>query len=603
MSELMALGWEGWFTLAVVGGTTYGMAREKLGPDLLMFCALCLIVVAGILEPNDAFVGFAQPAVVTIGVLFVCAAAIQETGAILMISKLVFGQTKNTTLALFRLAVPTAVMSAFMNNTPIVAMLIPMVRTFAKRLKIHPSRLLIPLSYSAMLGGTCTLIGTSPNLVIAGLLEQRGNSLGVSDNPQYAPMGMLEISAIGIPITVFALIFLVGVGPLLLRRREAAIEKSTDAAKEYLAEVIVADDAPMIGQSIGSAGLRNLPGLFLVEIRRQDGVVVRPVAPQHQIMCGDHLVFTGIASTVSDLTQLPGLNPVEFVEDVNRGLFEVVISHRSDLVGQTVKGAEFRRRFNAAILAVHRAGERIEQKIGEIVLEPGDTLMLVASPGFRRAWQDSTSFYLVSDLLVEPPPRYQKANLALLTIGGLVLIPTLSETPMIVSAMGALVVLLGTRCISVRAARQSVNWSVLVLIGSAFGLANALEQTGAADAIGHLLLQVTEPFGPRAILAGVYLLGALFASFISNAAAAALLFPIAMTAAETAGLNPRAFAIALSLAASAGFCTPIGSQPNLLVYGPGSYRYLDYTRVGLPLLAITLTGCILFLPMIWPLTN
>lgn len=575
------------------------MAREKLGPDLLMFSALCLVVIPGILEPNEAFIGFAQPAVVTIGVLFICAAAIRETGAIMMISKVVFGETKNNTLALIRMVLPTAVMSAFMNNTPIVAMFIPMVRSFARRLKIHPSRLLIPLSYSAMLGGTCTLIGTSPNLVVAGLLEERGKVVGGGE--AYAPMGMLEISAIGVPITLLALAFLVAAAPLLLRRRQAQLEESSEDAKEYLAEVEVAGDAPMIGQSIQSAGLRNLPGLFLVEIRRENGAVVRPVAPQHRIFAGDHLVFTGIASTVSDLTQLPGLQPVEFDPDVNRGLFEVVVSHRSDLVGQTVKGSEFRRRFSAAILAVHRAGQRIEQKIGEIILEPGDTLMLVASPGFRRVWQDSSSFYLVSELLVGGPPRYQKANLALLTVGGLVLLPTITSIPMIVSAMGALVILLGTRCITVQAARQSVNWSVLVLIASAFGLANALEKTGAADAIGQVLLQVTEPFGPRAILAGVYLLGALFASFISNAAAAALLFPVAMTAAETAGLNPRAFAIALSLAASAGFCTPIGSQPNLLVYGPGGYRYLDFARVGLPLLAITLCSSVILLPMIWPL--
>jgi di/tricarboxylate transporter len=599
LSALAELGWQGWYTLLVVAGTTYGMVREKLGPDLLMFSALCLVVIPGILEPNEAFVGFAQPAVVTIGVLFICAAAIRETGAIVMISKVVFGETKNNTLALVRMVLPTAVMSAFMNNTPIVAMFIPMVRSFARRLSIHPSRLLIPLSYSAMLGGTCTLIGTSPNLVVAGLLEQRGKVVG--GGADYAPMGMLEISAIGVPITLIALAFLVTAAPLLLRQRQAQLEKSSEDTKEYLAEVEVAADAPMIGQSVQAAGLRNLPGLFLVEIRRDNGAVLRPVAPQHRIFSGDHLVFTGIASTVSDLTQLPGLHPVEFDADVSRGLFEVVVSHRSDLVGQTVKDAEFRRRFSAAILAVHRAGQRIEQKIGEIIFEPGDTLMLVASPGFRRVWQDSSSFYLVSELLVAGPPRYQKANLALLTVGALVLVPTITNVPMIVSAMGALVILLGTRCISVQAARQSVNWSVLVLIASAFGLANALEKTGAAAAIGQVLLQVTEPFGPRAILAGVYLLGALFASFISNAAAAALIFPVAMTAAETAGLNPRAFAIALSLAASAGFCTPIGSQPNLLVYGPGGYRYLDFARVGLPLLALTLCGCVILLPMIWPL--
>ena len=236
----------------------------------------------------------AQPAVVTIGVLFICAAAIRETGAIAMISKLVFGDTQNPTLALIRMVVPTAVMSGFMNNTPIVAMFIPMVRSFAKRLNVHPSQLLIPLSYSAMLGGTCTLIGTSPNLVIAGLLEQRGATASAANADVYAPMGMLEISAIGVPITVFALIFLVTAGPLLLRKRQAAHDSSSDDAKEYLAEVIVADDAPMAGKSVQAAGLRNLPGLFLVEIRRANGGVIRPVAPHHQIVPGDHLVFTGI---------------------------------------------------------------------------------------------------------------------------------------------------------------------------------------------------------------------------------------------------------------------------------------------------------------------
>lgn len=590
LSAWLALGWQGWLTLAVIAGATLMMVLDRLGPDLIMFSGLCALVVAGVVSPSEALAGFSNPAVATIGVLFVCAAAIKETGGLGLISGLVFGRTRTARLGLVRLVIPTALLSGFMNNAPIVAMFIPMVRTWARGIGANPSRFFIPLSYASMLGGTCTLIGTSANLVVAGMHADRG--LG--------ELGMFDITWVGLPTTLIALVYLVVVSPLLIRDRRDPVDVDQEEAREYLAEVAVADDSPLVGRTVEQAGLRNLPGLFLIEIRRADGAVLRPVAPENKLERSDHLVFTGDASSIADVAQMPGLDAVDCVAPANRRMYEVVVSHRSTLLGLTVRDAEFRRRFGAAILAVHRAGERIEGRIGDIVLSAGDTLMLSAAPGFRKVWQNSQLFYLVSEHSEEERPRYQKAPLALLAVGGMVLVPAFTDVSLLVSGMAALVFLLATRSISGRAARLSINWSVLVLIGSAIGIAAALEKSGAAMALGDVLLAVTEPLGPTAVLAGVWVLGAVFASFVSNAAGAALVFPVAMTAAESAGLDSRSVALALALAASAGFSTPIGSNPNLLVYGPGGYRYVDYTRVGLPLVLICLVSAMVLLPIVWP---
>ncbi len=589
----MALGWQGWLTLAVIAGATILMVADRLGPDLVMFSGLCVLVVAGVVSPNEALHGFSNPAVATIGVLFICAAAVKETGALGLVSSLIFGRTRSHRWGLLRLLVPTAALSGFMNNAPIVAMFIPMVRSWARGVGANPSRFFIPLSYASMLGGTCTLIGTSATLVVAGMHAQHG----------YGVLGMFDITWVGLPITLVGLLYLVILAPLLIVDRRDPAELDREETREYLAEVEVSADSPLLGRSVEQAGLRHLPGLFLVEIRRTNGRQIRPVAPEDKLEAGDHLVFTGDAGSITDVSQMPGLDPVDSHVPPFRHVFEVVLSHRSALVGLTVRDAEFRRRFDAVILAVHRAGERIGGRIGDIVLRPGDTLMLSASPGFRKAWQDSTMFYLVSERSEEERPRYRKAPLALSAIAGMVLVPAFTDVPLLVSGMATLFFLLATRCISGRASRLAVNWSVLVLIGSAIGIAAALEKSGAAAVLGESLLALTLPFGPIAVLAAVWILGALFASFVSNAAGAALVFPVAMTAAVSAGLDTHAVALTLALATSAGFSTPIGSNPNLLVYGPGGYRYLDFTRVGLPLMLICLMSALLLVPWLWPLVG
>ena len=594
MQQILDVGWEAWLTLLVVAGVTVTMARERLGPDLVMFSALCVLVVAGIIEPARALGGFAQPAVATIAVLLIVAGAVQDTGALKLISGTILGKSHNKLVVFLRLVVPVAFMSAFLNNTPIVAMFIPMVRSHARKIGENPSRLLIPLSYAAMFGGTCTLMGTSANLVVSGLLAESG----------VEPLGIVEIGKIGVPSSLIGIAYLATIGRRLIPDRDDPIVTAQTEARDYLVELAVARDSPLVGATVEDAGLRALPELFLVELRRKDGRVFNPVAPEMVLMPGDHLVFTGVVDSVEDLlSQFPGLRAavgedVDMIED--RQLFEVVISHRSPLVGRSVRESDFRRTFDAAILAVHRSGERIQDKIGEIVLQPGDTLILSASPGFRRSWARSVAFYLVSEMRAEPPRRYRRARIVLATALGMVLVPALTGVSLLVAAMGAMVLLLGTNCIGLRTARASVNWTVIVLIASAFGVAAAMEDSGAASSVAHLLLHLTEPWGPRATLGAVYVLGVAMASFISNAAAAALLFPVAVMAADLGGHDTRPFAIALAMAASAGFSTPIGCAPNLLVYGPGGYQYLDFTRVGLPLNLVLGVVAVIGIPLVWP---
>lgn len=589
--ELYGLTGEAWFTLAVVAGAVALLLAEKLGPDLVMFSALCVLVVAGVLDPKSAMAGFGDSATATVGVLFVVAKAVEETGAMSLAATVMFGRARTVGAALARFVVPTTVLSAFLNNTPLVAMLIPVANGIARNLGASPSAFLMPLSFAAILGGTCTLIGTSTNLVVAGLMEQQG----------MVPMGMFEIGWVGIPTAIVGVIYLLTLGRRLMPERSDPLTQARASAREYLAELEVAADSPLIGRSIEGANLRHLEGLFLAELRRKDGTSLRPVAPEDRLQAGDHLVFTGVAGRIKDLSALPGLVATGSVPEPSHGLYEVVISHNSTLVGRTVRGSQFRRKFDAAILAVHRAGERIEGRIGDIALKPGDTLMLSASPGFQTTWRDADDFYLVSEVPFEGQPRYRKAPLALVALGIMVAVPTLTGVSMLVSGMATLVFMLATGCVSPRSAREAINWSVLLLIASAFGVSEALVRSGAAQAIAEVVIHAHALAGPYGLLGAVYLFAMGFTLIISNAAAVALVFPVAIAAAEGAHLDPRTFAMTITMAASAAFATPIGYQTNLMVYGPGGYRFTDFLRVGLPLNVLCFLVAVVFIPWAWPL--
>ena len=586
---------EAWYTLAVLAAMFVALVRELLSADVVVFGALVALWLGGVIDTDAAVVGFANPMVLAIGLLFIISAAMRETGALDWISRQMLGRDLDRKRVLARLLVPTAGLSAFLNNTPLVAMFAPAVRDWALRHGRSPSRFLMPLSFASILGGTCTLIGTSTNLVVSGLLEERGHE----------GFGMFELTAVGLPVTAVGLVFLLLFSRRLLPARRGPDEAAREGAREYSVVLEVTEDSPFAGKTVEDAGLRALSGLYLAEIERDDRRIV-PVRPQNRLRAGDRLVLYGVAETVVDLANMQGLRPVsdEGVAEqggIGRQLYEVVVSATSPLVGQTLKQAGFRRRYDAAVIAIHRNGERLRDKLGEIDLRAGDTLMLQGSPGFRTAWANSDDFYLVAHVGQGEAPRYALANFSLAVLVGMVLAVALDVADIALAASAAAILLIGAGSVRAASARNAIDLSVIVIIASAFGISAAVEASGLAGGVATLL--TTSEAHPWWTLVGVYLLTMACTEVLSNSAAAALVLPVALAAAESMGVDPRPFAVAVALAASLSFLTPFGYQTNLLVYGPGGYRFGDFARLGLPLAILAMIVALAVIPLRWSFTG
>ena len=596
--------WEGYFTLAILAAIFWGLVAN-LAPDALLLGSLIAVLLAKIVSPQEAFAGFSNTGMLTVGALFVVAAGLRETGALDAIGSRVLGRARSERTVLVRLAGAVTPMSAFLNNTPIVAMFIPIVTNWCKKNQVAPSRLLIPLSYLCILGGTCTLIGTSTNLVVNGLMTET-----VQSRPELSevlrPMGMFELGYVGLPYALVGITYLILVGQRLLPDRKGFIEQLTDSSREYLVNLLVQPECRMVNQGVEEAGLRRLPGLFLIEITRGDEVI-SPVPPDHVLHAGDVLTFTGVVSTIVDLKKDAGLVPVgdagyetRAAQRRGRVLCEAVVSGTAPCLGKTIRDADFRAAYNAAVVAVHRGGARLKGKVGDIVLHPGDTLLLQTGPHFTRANRNNPDFLLVSGVEDSRPVRSDKAIVSLLLLGVLITMMSTGFVKIVIAAFLVAGLMIVTRCISVSDARQSVDWQTLLTIAAAFGLGKALVNSGCVSVIAGMVVDWAGRWGPYAVLAGVYLMTSLFTETVTNNAAAALVFPFAVAIAEQLGVHPRPFAMAVAFAASASLVTPLGYQTNLMVYGPGGYRFGDFVRVGLPLNLILLATATFLIPLVWP---
>ncbi|MFQ5418501.1 MAG: SLC13 family permease, partial [Myxococcota bacterium] len=520
-----AVGWEGWFTIAVVLLALAAMMREVAAPDIVMMAALSAIAAAGILTPEETFLGFANPALAAIGALFVVSAGLRDTGALEMTVGRLLGRARSERSGLARICSPVAVLSAFLNNAPIVAMMAPTVIDWARRRGLSPSRFLIPLSYSSILGSSTTVIGTSTTLAVAGLMLDAG----------MVKMGFFELAPVGLPLALAGILYLQFIGPRLLPIRQEPSEHLGEHRREYTATMIVESDCPLIGQNIEQAGLRHLPGLFLVEIDRA-GRIITPVSPDNLIRNGDRLVFAGVVSTIVELQRIRGLVPATDDEEPapnerNHRLIEAVVSPSSPLVGRSIRDSNFRTVYDAAVIAVHRNGSTVPGKIGRIVLEAGDTLLMQGAPGFLRAHRNSPDFYLVSEIADSERPRYDRAWVAIALLAAMVLAATVGPYPISVAAFLAAGALIITRCIDARIARGSIDWSILIIIGAGFGIALAMQKTGAAAAIAGLLFESAGALGPHATLALVYLATLVMAEMLHHNAAVVIMFPIGVATA------------------------------------------------------------------------
>ncbi|MGD2053032.1 MAG: SLC13 family permease [Gammaproteobacteria bacterium] len=587
------MGWEGWYSIAVTTLCFSTLALTRYSPDIVLVGGVTLLLLAGVLSPEQALSGLANEGMVTVGVLYIVVAGLRETGGIGWIVHSVLGRPRSLQHAQIRLMAPVAAMSAFLNNTPVVAMFIPAINDWAMRNRLSVSKLMIPLSYASIAGGTCTLIGTSTNLVINGLLIKETNSAGLA---------MLEIAWVGIPVTLIVFVFILLSSKWLLPERVPAISRYDDA-REYTVEMLVEKGSVLSGRSIEDAGLRQLPGLFLIEIDRK-GQIMPAVSSYEVLRDDDRLVFAGVVESVVDLQKIKGMKPASnqiYKLDSprqDRVLVEAVVSDSCPLVGKSVCEGRFRNFYNAVIIAVARNGRRVQQKIGEIVLRPGDTLLLESHHSFVEQQRNSRDFFLVSEIDGGSPPQYQKAVLAMSILALMVLLVTTGWLSMLKASLLAAGLMIITRCTSGREARRSVDWQILIVIAASFGLGTALQNSGAAENIAISLIELAG--GNAGIsLAFMFVATALLSSVATNNAAAVIMFPIALTTANNLGVSLMPFVLTLMVAASTSFATPIGYQTNLMVYGIGGYRFPDYLRIGIPLTLLVGLTTILVVPLIW----
>jgi di/tricarboxylate transporter len=586
--------WQAWYSVTVTLLCFSTLAVTRFAPDIVMVGGVALLLVAGVLSPEEALAGLANEGMVTVGVLYVVVAGLRETGGIGWIVQSVLGRPGSLGHAQFRLMTPVALISAFLNNTPVVAMFIPAVVDWAKRHRLSISKLMIPLSFASIAGGTCTLIGTSTNLVVNSLLMEQAGLPG---------LGMFDLAWIGVPVVVVVFLFILFTSRWLLPDRVPAISRFDDP-REYTVEMLVEEGSPLSGKSIEQAGLRQLHGMFLIEIDRQ-GQVMAAVSPRELLQAGDRLVFVGIIESVVDLQQIRGLRPASNQlfklqsPRQDRTLVEAVVSDSCPLVGLSVREGHFRNVYNAVIIAVARNGERLHQKIGDIVLRPGDTLLLESHLSFAEQQHNSRDFFLVSRIEGATPPRHDKALIAIAILAFMVLSVAAGWLSMLKASMLAAGLMILTRCITGGRARRSVDWQVLIVIAASFGLGNALQNTGAAGALAGAMVGLAGAV-PWLTLLLVFLTTAILTAVATNNAAAVIMFPIALSTAGNLGVSPLPFIITLMVGASASFATPIGYQTNLMVYGVGGYRFADYLRIGIPLTLLVGLVTLLLVPHVWP---
>ncbi|MGB5165856.1 MAG: SLC13 family permease [Woeseiaceae bacterium] len=584
-----------WLTLGVLVGCLSGLLFTRIAPDIVLMAGLAVLLTTGVISPADAVSGFSNEGMLTVAVMYVLAAALRETGAIELVVDRLFRDSGSLAIAQLRMMLPVTVISAFVNNTPVVASFIPAVVDWCRKRRISPSKLMMPLSYAAIFGGTCTLIGTSTNLIVNGLLLETSGARG---------FGFFELAWVGLPCAIVGMTYVLIFSGPLLRIRVPPLQQIDDA-REYTVEMRVESNSALIGKTIERAGLRQLPGLYLIEIVRGSSTLAA-VSPQEILQARDHLVFAGVTDSVIDLQKIRGLTPATdqiFKIDKprpNRQFIEAVVAPRSPVVGRTIREGRFRSRYGAVIIAVARGGRRILSKIGDITLEGGDTVLLETDETFLLQHRNSRDFLLLRPISGAAPPRHERALVAWMILAAIVFVAAAGWLSILNAALIGAGLMLATRCVSINVARQSIDLQVVLVIASALGIGRAVYQTGTGDLFAGSVLQLAGEH-PWLILIAIYAVTSLLTEVISNNAAAALMFPILLGVAEKFAIDIVPLAVAVTMAASASFATPIGYQTNLMVMGPGGYRFGDYLRFGLPLNIILGATTVFLIPFIWPL--
>lgn len=585
-------------TLGIIVLAVVLFATEKLRADVIAVMVLLTLVFTGLIDERQAFAGFASPAVITVWAVYIVSAGLFKTGVADFLGERILrlaGSSEPRLIAVLMLT--CGGMSAFMNNIGAAAVLLPAVIQIARQTGIPASRLLIPLAFSSLLGGNMTLIGTPPNILAVEVLASRG----------YEPFGFFDYAPTGVIVFATGVLFMTTVGRFFLpNRRSAEHPEASFDIRRYVSEVRVLPDGPLVGRTLRETRLGADQDILIVGIERDGEVQMAPPADT-MIHEGDLMLVEapvdkllaarqrlGLTVELEGSLELPGRAPSETV------LFEAVLSNQSPLIGRSVAEASFRDRYGFSVLALRRDGAITRQLLRNVRLLFGDTLLL-SGPRSRLAdLRADRHFFVLEPVRVEER-RLKKAPLAVGIIGFLLFLATFAKVGIAVAMVSAALLMVLTRCLTMDEAYQSIEWRSVFLIAAMLPLGTAMESTGTAAYLAQGVVETLGGIGPIAVLAGLYVLSALLTQPMSNAATTLLIAPIAIDVAVALGADPHPFVLTVVIACSTAFLTPVGHQSNVLVFGPGGYRFFDFTRVGAPLSLAIMVVTLLTLPLIWPL--
>jgi len=581
------------YVIGVILLTIVFLYREIYNTSITFLGAVGLLVLPGVITTNDVLSSFADEQVAIIVMLLVIGQFLKRSPVIENIFQNLFLKTKGYFKFTFKMTAYVSLFSGFMNNTPLVALLLPYVVDWGKKNNISPSKLLIPLSFAAIMGGGLTLIGTSTNLI--------ANSIVVGEIGPSAGLSMFSFFQIGAPLVLIGIVYILIFGKKILPDNTGMISNFHKNKREYLVDLLVTEKSPLVGKTIGESNLRSLKGLYLVEIVRPDKVRTAP-GPKEIMRAGDYIIFAGETDNIADIVNLDlGLEMPNDLEKLQhkKEVVEVIIPYNSSLSRKKIKDTDFRAKFDAAIIAVRRDGEKLYGKIGEMTLQKGDMMLCVAGHDFYKRIGQAKEVTLISNVRQLQDIDGKKSTSLIISTVIAILLPALGLISLFQSLLLLFVFLLLTRVVLFGEVKRAINVNLIAIMGGALSIGVAMDKSGAARFIATEGLTILEPLGTMGILAGVYLITNLLAAYMTNIAAVSIILPIALSFAELKGYDYKPFLFCVAFAGSKTFLTPIGYQTNLMVYGPGGYKFKDYFKFGLPLTILFMVSTLIILKVIY----
>ena len=572
---------------------------ELVPIDLTALLVVGLLILTGVLTPAEGFSGFSHPAPVTVAAMMVLSAGLLRTGAVAKLGQRVSAMGGSSEFSQLAVIFPVvALLSAFISNTAAVAMFIPLVLNIAREKHLSPSKMLLPLSYAAILGGACTYIGTSTNIIV-------GTIYAAGAHP---PLQMFEFSGLGLVLLGLGAVYMLAIGQRNLPSRptEASLTEGY-RLREYLTELVIRADSPLLDKTLRETDFSRLLDIEVLEIQRGPEKL-RLFLQDIRLSAGDILIVKGNLENILKIRDTEGVDILAEVKLSDRDLkseditlAEAVISPESSLIGLTLKEANFRQRYQATALAIRRHASQIRDKLGGVRLRVGDMLLVQVRKQTLGNLRQDSDFLLILEESQGSDFRFSKLPISVLIFLGVIGAAAFQKLDIVLAALLGALLMVFTRCLTLRQAYLAVDWRIVILIGGTLALGTAMEKTGTANAIADSLVAWSGALGPMALIAVLYLLTMGMTEIMSNNAAAALLTPIAISIAHQGGWDPRPFAFCVAFAASCSFLTPIGYQTNTMVYGPGGYRFTDYFKVGAWLSLMSWLTSTLLIPRIWPI--